>query len=111
MAIPDLDWQRPGLLTRGQTKAKYGHWAVPGWAPAPDGGMYWIMPDDMSTYDPWRYDPNDPSRSTWQAWVLYTDGRPPVQLVREADDKSSESAYNKVIAHKNAWYADRDDFG
>ena len=51
MAIPDLDWQRPGLLTRGQTKAKYGHWAVPGWAPAPDGGMYWILPDDMSTYN------------------------------------------------------------
>jgi len=29
MIIPDLDWQRPGLLTRGQTKAKYGHWVVP----------------------------------------------------------------------------------
>ena len=72
MIIPDLDWQRPGLLTRGQTKAKYGHWAVPGWAPAPDGGMYWILPYDMSTYDPWHY---DPSRFTWQAWVLYTDGR------------------------------------
>src|ERR1700742_3130432 len=98
MTIPDLNWQRPGLLTRGQTKAKYSHWAVPGWAPAPDGGMYWIMPDDMSTYDPWLYDPNDPSRSTWQAWGLYTYSRPPVQLVRETDDKSSESDYNKEIA-------------
>lgn len=87
--------------------ARYGHRAVPGWAPSPDGGTYWIVPDDMSTYDPCTYDPNDPSRSTWQAWVLYTDGRPPVQPVRGAgDDNSSESAYNKVITHKNAWYAD-----
>ncbi len=111
MAIPDLDWQRPRLLTRGETKDRYGHWAVPGWVPAPDGGTYWVLPDHMSTYDPWHYEPKDPSGPTWQAWVLYTDGRPPVQLAREADDKSSESAYNKVIEQKNAWHADRNDIG
>lgn len=107
MTIPHLDWKRLGLLTKGQTRAKYGHWVVPAWAPAPDGGMYWILPDDMSVYDPSRYDPNDPSRCTWQAWVLYPDERPPVQLVR--NDRSGESVYNAVIEHKNAWYAHRQD--
>jgi hypothetical protein len=87
----NLVWNCPDGLTRGETKAKLGHWYVPMWADAPDGGRYWILPEG-------EYDRKNPEGTTWTAWVLYVDGRWPMQLVRNAN---AEQAYEAVIEHKN----------
>jgi hypothetical protein len=87
----DLVWNRPGNLSRGETKKLLGHWQVPGWADAPDGGRYWILPEG-------EYDTSSPEGTTWTAWVLYDDGRYPTQLARNAN---GQRAYDAVIEHKN----------